>query len=70
MLLKTNTLKIGRGLRLSSVTGKKDCHVIDFVESTSLVSDIISTPTLLGLSAEIMDGDAQSLAMKQGQYLR
>ena len=29
-------LQIGRGMRLSPNTGKEDCHIIDFVESSIL----------------------------------
>ena len=39
-------------MRLSPQTGKEDCHIIDFVDSTNRVSGIISTPTLFGLDVE------------------
>ncbi|KAF8832295.1 hypothetical protein HHX47_DHR1001479 [Lentinula edodes] len=42
-------MKIGRGMRLSPDTGKKDCRIIDFVDSANRVSGIMSTPTLFGL---------------------
>ncbi|KAJ7092677.1 P-loop containing nucleoside triphosphate hydrolase protein [Mycena epipterygia] len=40
---------IGRGMRLSPDTDKQDCRVIDFVDSASRVSGIVSVPTLFGL---------------------
>lgn len=46
---------IGRGMRLSANTGKTDCHIIDFVESNTRVSGIISTPTLFGLDPGDVD---------------
>ncbi|KAL5519063.1 IRC3 [Sanghuangporus vaninii] len=50
---------IGRGMRLSPQTGKEDCHIIDFVDSTSRVPGIVSTPTLFGLSPdEIIEDEA------------
>jgi len=36
-------------MRLSPGTGKQDCHIIDFVESTERVVGLVSVPTLLGL---------------------
>lgn len=42
-------MKIGRGMRLSPDTGKKNCRIIDFVDSMTRVSGVISTPTLFGL---------------------
>ena len=42
-------LQIGRGMRRSPETGKKDCRIIDFVESTTRVTGVVSTPTLFGL---------------------
>jgi len=39
-------------MRLSPQTGKADCHIIDFVDSTNRVSGIVSTPTLFGLDTE------------------
>lgn len=41
---------IGRGMRLSPATGKDDCHIIDFVDSTTRVQGIVTTPTLFGLT--------------------
>lgn len=50
-------LQIGRGMRQSPASGKVDCHIIDFVESTSRISGVVSIPTLLGLDpGEIVDG--------------
>ncbi|KIP11377.1 hypothetical protein PHLGIDRAFT_83369 [Phlebiopsis gigantea 11061_1 CR5-6] len=47
---------IGRGMRLSPETGKKDCHIIDFVDSTNRVPGIVSVPTLFGLDpSEVID---------------
>jgi len=48
---------IGRGMRLSPNTGKQDCRVIDFVDSTNRVIGIVNAPTLLGLDPEAaLDG--------------
>lgn len=50
-------LQIGRGMRLSPGTGKEDCRIIDFVDSTNRVAGVISTPTLFGLDpSEVIDG--------------
>ncbi|KAF8525166.1 P-loop containing nucleoside triphosphate hydrolase protein [Hysterangium stoloniferum] len=43
---------IGRGMRLSPQTAKTDCRIIDFVDSHSRVSGIISMPTLFGLDID------------------
>ncbi|KAJ7706233.1 P-loop containing nucleoside triphosphate hydrolase protein [Mycena rosella] len=43
---------IGRGMRLSPGTGKTDCRIIDFVDSATRVSGIISVPTLFGLDPD------------------
>jgi ATP-dependent helicase IRC3 len=44
-------------VRLSPGTGKKDCHVIDFVDSMSRVIGIVSAPTLFGLDpTTVVDG--------------
>ncbi|KAH7916425.1 P-loop containing nucleoside triphosphate hydrolase protein [Hygrophoropsis aurantiaca] len=49
---------IGRGMRQSPVTGKVDCHVIDFVDSTNRVAGIVSVPTLFGLDpSEVIDDE-------------
>ncbi|KAH9982668.1 P-loop containing nucleoside triphosphate hydrolase protein [Lactifluus volemus] len=57
---------IGRGVRLSPGTGKKDCHVIDFVDSMSRVIGIVSAPTLFGLDpTTVVDGESiQELEMR------
>ena len=45
-------------MRLSPGTGKEDCRVIDFVDSTTRVAGVISTPTLFGLDpSEVIDGE-------------
>ncbi|KIJ38480.1 hypothetical protein M422DRAFT_33262 [Sphaerobolus stellatus SS14] len=43
---------IGRGMRLSPETGKTDCRIVDFVDSRSRVSGIVSVPTLFGLDID------------------
>ncbi|KZT30598.1 P-loop containing nucleoside triphosphate hydrolase protein [Neolentinus lepideus HHB14362 ss-1] len=49
---------IGRGMRLSPETGKDDCLVIDFVDSTSRVAGVVCVPTLFGLDpSEVIDGE-------------
>lgn len=49
-------------MRLSSKTGKQDCHVIDFVDSTSRIVGIVNAPTLFGLDpAAVVDGAPHSL---------
>ncbi|KAJ4486068.1 P-loop containing nucleoside triphosphate hydrolase protein [Lentinula aciculospora] len=61
------TQMIGRGMRLSPDTGKKDCRIIDFVDSANRVSGIVSTPTLFGLDPadlNIEDETLQSLEEK------
>ncbi|KAF5374878.1 hypothetical protein D9758_000323 [Tetrapyrgos nigripes] len=52
---------IGRGMRLSPATGKKDCRIIDFVDSLSRVSGVVSTPTLFGLDPNEIAVDDESL---------
>ncbi|KAJ7038251.1 P-loop containing nucleoside triphosphate hydrolase protein [Mycena alexandri] len=49
---------IGRGMRLSPNTGKEDCRIIDFVDSASRVSGIVSVPTLFGLDPDTVSIDA------------
>lgn len=49
---------IGRGMRLSPNTGKQDCHVIDFVDSTNRIAGIVNAPTLFGLNPETIVDDA------------
>lgn len=44
-------------MRLSPDTGKKDCHIIDFVDSANRVAGVVSVPTLFGLDpSEVIDG--------------
>ena len=51
-------------MRLSPQTGKEDCHIIDFVDSTSRVSGIVSTPTLFGLHPdEVIEGETLLLSI-------
>ncbi|KAG6912005.1 hypothetical protein DXG01_000253 [Tephrocybe rancida] len=52
--------KIGRGMRLSPGTGKQDCRIIDFVDSTTRVAGVVSTPTLFGLSPGEIDIDDET----------
>ncbi|KZT02640.1 P-loop containing nucleoside triphosphate hydrolase protein [Laetiporus sulphureus 93-53] len=54
---------IGRGMRLSPDTGKKDCMIIDFVDSLDTIPGVICTPTLFGLDpSEVIDDESmQSL---------
>ena len=48
-------------MRLSPKTGKQDCHVIDFVDSTNRIVGIVNGPTLFGLDPEaIVDGTSHS----------
>lgn len=42
-------------MRLSPDTGKTDCRVIDFVDSATRVSSIVTTPTLFGLDPGEME---------------
>jgi len=61
---------IGRGMRLSPDTGKQDCRVIDFVDSTTRVTGVISTPTLFGLQPgeiEIDDESTESLEKRAAE---
>ncbi|KAI9573006.1 P-loop containing nucleoside triphosphate hydrolase protein [Boletus coccyginus] len=47
---------IGRGMRQSPGSGKVDCRIIDFVDSTSRIPGVVSIPSLLGLDpSEIVD---------------
>lgn len=44
-------------MRQSPSTGKVDCHIIDFVDSTNRVAGVVSIPTLFGLDPEeVIDG--------------
>lgn len=54
---------IGRGMRLSPATGKVDCHIIDFVDSTTRVQGIITTPTLFGLTP--CHGDVEDVTLEE-----
>ncbi|PPQ62828.1 hypothetical protein CVT24_000522 [Panaeolus cyanescens] len=60
---------IGRGMRLSPNTGKTDCRIIDFVDTNSRVSGVISLPTLFGLEpSEIeVEGNTCSALKKRAQ---
>ncbi|KAJ7125631.1 P-loop containing nucleoside triphosphate hydrolase protein [Mycena crocata] len=51
---------IGRGMRLSPGTGKQDCRIIDFVDSASRVSGIVSVPTLFGLDPNTISIDDET----------
>lgn len=42
-------------MRLSPDTGKEDCRIIDFVDSSTRVSGVVSTPTLFGLDPGDID---------------
>lgn len=42
-------------MRLSPNTGKTDCRIIDFVDSTSRVSGVVAVPTLFGLDPASVD---------------
>ncbi|KAF7985333.1 hypothetical protein HWV62_6533 [Athelia sp. TMB] len=54
--------QIGRGMRQSPGTGKKNCRIIDFVDSTGRVAGVVSTPTLFGLDpTEIIDDETTQL---------
>ena len=45
-------------MRLSPDTGKEDCRIIDFVDSTSKVGGVVSVPSLFGLDpSELIDGE-------------
>uniref|UniRef100_A0A0W0F5M0 P-loop containing nucleoside triphosphate hydrolase protein n=1 Tax=Moniliophthora roreri TaxID=221103 RepID=A0A0W0F5M0_MONRR len=52
---------IGRGMRLSPDTGKKDCRIIDLVDSLSRVAGVVSTPSLFGLEPNEITIDDESL---------
>lgn len=51
--------QIGRGMRLSPGTGKEDCRIIDFVDSTSKINGVVSVPTLFGLNPGAIDIDGE-----------
>ena len=47
-------------------TGKKDCQIIDLVDTVGQASDLVSTPTLFGLyPSEIIDGNILSFPSSQ-----
>ncbi|TDL28609.1 P-loop containing nucleoside triphosphate hydrolase protein [Rickenella mellea] len=48
---------IGRGMRLSPETGKEDCHIIDFVDSSGMVNGVVSIPTLFGVDPDDVIGE-------------
>jgi hypothetical protein len=51
-------------MRQSPSTGKEDCRIIDFVDSTSRVAGVVSTPTLFGLDpSEIIDGISEPISL-------
>jgi ATP-dependent helicase IRC3 len=51
-------------MRLSPITGKQDCHVIDFVDSTNRIVGIANAPTLFGLAPEaVIDGALHSFTL-------
>ncbi|PVG01933.1 P-loop containing nucleoside triphosphate hydrolase protein [Serendipita vermifera] len=57
---------IGRGMRLSSQTGKEDCHILDFVDTQGRVAGMFSTPTLFGLDPnEILPGSTLDELIKK-----
>ncbi|KIS66081.1 double-stranded DNA-dependent ATPase [Mycosarcoma maydis] len=58
---------IGRGLRLSPKTGKKDCLVLDIVGN--IEKGVVCTPTLFGLDADdiIEDESAEGLLERSHQ---
>ncbi|KAF8560312.1 P-loop containing nucleoside triphosphate hydrolase protein [Imleria badia] len=55
---------IGRGMRQSPASGKVDCRIIDFVDSTSRISGVVSIPTLLGLDPSELIDDASIADLK------
>ncbi|KAF8168154.1 P-loop containing nucleoside triphosphate hydrolase protein [Crassisporium funariophilum] len=59
---------IGRGMRLSPNTGKKDCRIIDFVDSNSRVNGVVSIPTLFGLEPGEMDIDDESIESLEKRF--
>lgn len=46
-------------MRQSPDTGKENCRIIDFVDSTTTVSGVVSTPTLFGLDPGEIDIDGE-----------
>ncbi|KAM5529998.1 hypothetical protein V8D89_016337 [Ganoderma adspersum] len=56
---------IGRGMRLSPGTGKKDCRIIDFVDSEQRVAGVVSTPTLFGLDPSELTDDETTESLEE-----
>jgi len=51
-------------MRQSPRTGKADCRIIDFVDSTNRVAGVVSTPTLFGLDPnEVIDGKFSTFSL-------
>ncbi|KZT59816.1 P-loop containing nucleoside triphosphate hydrolase protein [Calocera cornea HHB12733] len=59
------TQMIGRGMRLSPLTNKKDCRVIDFVDSIEGVHGVVGIPTLFGLDPDHIVDDASLEQMEE-----
>ncbi len=61
---------IGRGLRLSPKTGKKDCLVLDIVGN--IEKGVVCTPTLFGLNTDdiIEDESAEGLLERSSTTIR
>ncbi|WVF66845.1 hypothetical protein IAT40_001587 [Kwoniella sp. CBS 6097] len=58
---------VGRGLRLSSETGKENCHLIDIVDSVGRANGMLVSPTLWGLSHEdVEDRERERAEASQG----
>lgn len=43
-------------MRTSPATGKEDCHIIDFVDARNRFNGLFSTPHLLGLNPNVIQG--------------
>jgi len=57
---------IGRGMRQSPGTGKENCRIIDFVDTTNRVAGVVSTPTLFGLDpSEVIDDETTEILEKR-----
>ncbi|WVQ78706.1 hypothetical protein IAT38_000793 [Cryptococcus sp. DSM 104549] len=46
---------VGRGLRQSPETGKKDCYIMDIIDNVSRNNGMVVSPTLFGLSHEELE---------------
>lgn len=55
-------------MRLSPGTGKTDCRIIDFVDSTSRTCGVVSVPTLFGLDPDTLD--IESTLPLGGEWIR